>query len=409
MENENVSKAPRHERKRFQPFLSYRMWPDAKHLDVLDGVRVLCILLVGWFHIWQQSWLSPQFEVLGEFVSLDFLLRSGYIWVDGLLLLSGFLLYLPYTQAGSRLPAVGAFYKRRLIRIFPSYLLCVVPMFIISCVRGDYLKTSDAVLDILSHLTFTHNLFYFSYFRSPLNGALWTLAVEMQFYLLFPLLARAFRKLPIVTYFAMAGAAFAFRYYATMQADTSMYFNQLPAFLDVYANGFVAASVFAALRKRLGNEPDAKIRLLFTVLLVLCVSVLMRIAQVQAYSPSQELIRQGQMDRRFSLSAALACLMVCAAFSLPAMRFLLGNKAMHFLSLVSFQFYIYHQMLAVKLKEWGFPPSEFSQPWMDGDYRWQLTYTICCFVFALVLAALITFLFERPIARVLRRRTKAEK
>ena len=409
MENENVNHVPQHKRKRIQPFLSYRMWPDAKHLDVLDGVRVLCILLVGWFHIWQQSWLSPQFEVLGEFVSLDFLLRSGYIWVDGLLLLSGFLLYLPYAQAGSRLPAVGAFYKRRLIRILPSYLLCVVPMFIISCVRGDYLKTSDAVLDILSHLTFTHNLFYFSYFRSPLNGALWTLAVEMQFYLLFPFLARAFRKLPMVTYFAMAGAAFAFRYYASMQADTSMYFNQLPAFLDVYANGFVAASVFAALRKRLGNEPDAKVRLLFTVLMVLCVSVLMHIAQAQAYSPSQELIRQGQMDRRFSLSAALACLMVCAAFSLPIMRFLLGNRGMHFLSLVSFQFYIYHQMLAVKLKEWGFPPSEFSQPWMDGDYRWQLAYTICCFVFALVLAALITFLFERPIARVLRRRTKAEK
>ena len=121
-------------------------------------------------------------------------------------------------------------------------------MFIISCVRGDYLKTSDAVLDILSHLTFTHNLFYFSYFRSPLNGALWTLAVEMQFYLLFPLLARAFRKLPIVTYFAMAGAAFAFRFWAGNQEDTSLYFNQLPAFLDVYANGFVAASAFAGAR-----------------------------------------------------------------------------------------------------------------------------------------------------------------
>ena len=31
------------------------------------------------------------------------------------------------------------------------------------------------------------------------------------------------------------------------------------------------------------------------------------------------------------------------------------------------------------------------------------------FVFALALASLITFLFERPIARALRRRTKAEK
>ena len=409
MDHETVGKAPRHERKQFQPFLSYRMGPDAKHLDVLDGVRVLCILLVGWFHIWQQGWLTPHFELLGETVSLDFLLRSGYLWVDGLLLLSGFLLYLPYTQAGGKLPSIGAFYKRRLIRILPSYLLCVVPMFILCCVRGDYFQTSDAVLDILSHLTFTHNLFYFSYLRSPLNGALWTLAVEMQFYLLFPFLARAFRKLPVVTYIAMTGAAFAFRYYASTRPDTSMYFNQLPAFLDVYANGFVAASVFAALRKRLGNEPDAKSRLLFTVMVILCGSVLMHIAQAQAYSPTGEAIRQGQMDRRFSLSVALACLMVCAAFSLPVMRFLLGNRVMHFLSLISFQFYIYHQMLAVKLKECGFPPSDSMQPWMDGDFRWQLSYTLCCFVFALVLAALLTFLFERPIASALRRRTGAEK
>ena len=120
MDHETVGKAPRHERKQFQPFLSYRMGPDAKHLDVLDGVRVLCILLVGWFHIWQQGWLTPHFELLGGTVSLDFLLRSGYLWVDGLLLLSGFLLYLPYTQVGGKLPSIGAFYKRRLIRILPS-------------------------------------------------------------------------------------------------------------------------------------------------------------------------------------------------------------------------------------------------------------------------------------------------
>ena len=36
---ENAPRRPRRERKRFQPFLSYRMGPDTKHLDVLDGVR----------------------------------------------------------------------------------------------------------------------------------------------------------------------------------------------------------------------------------------------------------------------------------------------------------------------------------------------------------------------------------
>ena len=404
------AKAKAGDKKRFRPFLSYRLGPDPKRLDVLDGVRALCVGLVGWFHIWQQSWWSPTLRLPWETVSLDFLLRSGYLWVDGLLLLSGFLLYLPYTQAGSRLPAVGAFYKRRLIRIFPSYLLCVLPMFVMACMGNAYASPSEAIGDLAAHLTFTHTLFPFSYYRSPINGALWTLAVEMQFYLLFPFLARAYKKAPAITYFCMTGLAFAFRLYAMRLEDSTMYYNQLPAFLDVYANGFAAASAFAALRKKLGADMDGKIKLLFTALAVVCLCELMQIARGQAAASGAgyEGIRQGQMLRRYPLSAALACLMVCLAFSAPWVRFLLGNKLMHFLSLISFQFYIYHQMLAVKLKEWGFPPSDSPTPWMEGDRPWQIRYTVCCFVLALALAVLLTFLFERPIARALRRRTKAE-
>ena len=96
--------------------------------------------------------------------------------------------------------------------------------------------------------------------------------------------------------------------------------------------------------------------------------------------------------------------MVCAACSLPALRFLLGNPVMRFLSSISFQFYIYHQLFAVQLKKWGFPPSSVENPWQAGDYRWQVNYTICCFAGAILLAALITYLFELPIVRRLRRK-----
>ena len=50
---------------------SFRQTPDAKHIDVLDGIRVLIILIVGWFHIWQQSWYSPSFTVpiFNEYIS----------------------------------------------------------------------------------------------------------------------------------------------------------------------------------------------------------------------------------------------------------------------------------------------------------------------------------------------------
>ena len=387
-------------------FQSYTNAPDPKQIDVLDGVRVLLVLLIGWYHIWQQSWLSPFFVIGHRAISLDFLLRSGYIWVDGLLLLSGFLLYLPYTGSSAKLPGITSFYKRRLIRILPSYLLCIVPLFVLACLRGRYGTALDAVKDLGAHLTFTHTFFAFSYHNTPLNGALWTLAVEMQFYLLFPFLARAFRKYPLLTYLAMAGAAFAYRAFASAQSDTSLYFNQLPAFLDAYANGFLAAGAFSALRKKLGDGVwDRKVRLLFSVMFVLCLCQLVAIAMGQAGSPSYAAIRQGQMDRRFPLSVTLGVAMVCAACSLPPLRFALGNRVMHFLASVSFQFYIYHQLLAVQLKDWGFPPSLSDAPW-EGEYRWQVSYTVCCFLLALAVASLITYLFERPLARMLRKKWK---
>lgn len=391
-------------------FRSYCEILEPKHLDVLDGVRAVCVLLVGWFHIWQQGWLSPSFTVFGEYISLDFLLRSGYIWVDGLLLLSGFLLFLPYTREGSALPAVLPFYKRRLIRILPSYLLCVIPLFVLAVAQGKYANTQDAIFDLVTHLTFTHTLFPFSYLASPINGALWTLGVEMQFYLLFPFLARAFRKKPLLTYLGMAAVAFGYRWYVGAHfEDTSLYINQLPAFFDVYANGFVAASAYAALRKKLGSGLDGKVKAVFTAMAVVCVCALMQIARGQAASLSYEGIRQGQMDRRFPLSVTLACLMVSLIFSLPAMRFLMGNKLMHFLASISLQFYMYHQLLAVKLREWEIVPSAYDRPWAQPDPNWQVWYTLLCFALAILLATLITYLFEKPLARLLRRKMKAER
>ena len=144
------------------------------------------------------------------------------------------------------------------------------------------------------------------------------------------------------------------------------------------------------------------------MLAVVCCCLLIQIAKAQAYAGGYDAIRQGQMDRRFSLSAALGCLMVCCAFSLPALRFLLGNGVMRFLAAISFQFYMYHQLLAVKLKEWRVVPSEYDTPWSASDKPWQIRYTLLCFLAAAALAALITYAFERPIARLLRRKTGAE-
>ena len=73
---------------------------------------------------------------------------------------------------------------------------------------------------------------------------------------------------------------------------------------------------------------------------------------------------------------------------------------MRFLSGVSFNFYIWHQWLAVKLKQWRIPPYLAAEnPNQAGEMPWQLHYTLLCFFAALALAVLLTYLVEKPCAK----------
>ena len=222
-----------------------------RYFAAADVLRILCIFTVAWFHIWQQSWLDPSFRIAGHYFDLQRIVRRGYMLVDLTLLLTGFLLYRPLVRAEGKIADVKGFYYRRLCRILPCYLLAVLVAAAFALARGRAVGSAPLWRDLLTHLTFTHTFSMDTYYWTSLNAALWTVAVEMQFYLLFPLLARAFGKRPALTFSLMTLAALVSRALVALRAhELSLWLNQLPCMLDLYALGMLAAHL---LEKRAGG------------------------------------------------------------------------------------------------------------------------------------------------------------
>lgn len=376
-------------------------------IGVLHGFRAIMVLLVANFHIWQQGWLWQTFHVFGLTLHLDFLTRSSYIFVDGMLLLSGFLLFLPHARAmeeGTPLPDTGAFYVNRVARIVPSYVISVLLMlFCFVLPQGSYHSAGALHLDLWTHLTFCFTFFRMPYQHTPLNGVLWTVVIEMQMYLIFPLLAKGVRRKPVLTLSLMALAGWIYRalvYF--LVPDTSMFINQMPAFLDVYAIGMLGAIAYCKLRKRMGDPEEAQpatlriaglLAFVAGILLVLAITREQSRVGVQGY----EQLRHGQLAHRLPLALSLMIAMLGATCMPGVFRWLLSNRLMRFLSLISYNFYIWHQVLSVQMARYWFPDT------LHSDRNLQWAFTTLCFAVSLVVAMAFTYGWEQPCAKWIRK------
>ena len=74
---------------------------------------------------------------------------------------------------------------------------------------------------------------------------------------------------------------------------------------------------------------------------------------------------------------------------------------MSFFSAISFNAYMWHQYLSLRLKDWRIPPyvSE-TMPQMAGEQPWMTQYTWLCFLGSIALATLLTYAVEKPVYRL---------
>lgn len=394
---------------------------DCRHIDVLDGIRALSVLIVVWFHIWQQNWLMPILNTPAlsflriNSINLDWLPRTGYMLVNMLIFLSGFCLYLPYarhTIYGEKMPSMKVFFRRRIARIVPSYVFCVLVVFIYNIITGaytapDYAMSSDSMFmwkDLITRLTFTSNLFPDTIIHSLLNGALWTVALEVQFYIVFPLFQKAFMKKPVITYTAMTLASFVYIFWANGHENLTTVMHQLPSYLGIYANGFMGALIFTGITKTL--KRNKYVAILSTIVSITCIYVYY--FMMSEFVPSQT-TSNWQLHYRYHLSLLFIVFAISTAYSVKFYRKIFSNRAAVFFSAISYNLYMWHQVIGITLKKHHIPYwSGDTEPNVLNDRPWMWKHFILSMALSLIVATLTTYFIEKPLSKMILRPKKKE-
>jgi len=173
-----------------------RITTSVAYMPEIDGIRFLAIFSVIIFHIATDIANHSPAEYLGSLSSSRVFWVANHLsfGVQAFFVLSGFVLALPF--AGHYLrdkpaPSLKRYYLRRLTRLEPPYILAMLYFFALNVMRGRGSFTG-LLPHLLASIFYQHNLIYGR--PSDIETVAWSLEVEVQFYILAPLLgALAFR------------------------------------------------------------------------------------------------------------------------------------------------------------------------------------------------------------------------
>lgn len=356
-------------------------------------MRGVAVLLVLWYHIWEISWLPAPFHWL------QWIPETGFIGVPLFFFLSGFVITFPFVRAqvaGERLPTWGHFAWRRFIKIVPSYLLSIAIAYAIGYAATQHAGAAPWE-ELVTHLLFIHTWWDTTY--GSINGVLWTLAIEVEFYLVFPLVWWCFMRRPILTFVAMLVIAMSWRIWAArccFSYEMPFLVENLPGYIDIFASGMLSAWIFA----RFGQQLRAPRISLAMPLVAIAGAVLLSYLLIGMFNgrtmPQWETAMQVYTRPLYGASFAAIAL---GSLTAPALwQSFVGNPPLRFMAFISYNLYLYHQMIARLMVRAHIPP--YIGPDPHGDPVWQVRYTILAFAFTIAQAAIVTYLFERPLLRL---------
>jgi peptidoglycan/LPS O-acetylase OafA/YrhL len=350
---------------------------STRRATALDGLRGLAAAGVMAHHAWllcgrPDTLLGPWWGRLS-------------IGVPFFFCLSGFLLYGPWVRAalqpGVPRPATGRYGLRRAARVLPLYWLALAGSILVLHGTGSWRLVEDE--RIVWFLLFAQNVV--PGLAGRLDPPMWTLTVEVSFYLLLPvfgalaLRAGGSRSRQLVAIGALAVLGLAWRVLAQPKGAPPEVERTLPEMLPVFCAG-MAARVLAD-----GRQIGPRL----TWALLGAGGLL-----VWAYARGSLAWPLDSVTRE--LPAAIGFAAVCAACGSSAAPRLLSCRAVLALGTLSFGVYLWHYPLIYALQRAGLWPAD----------RFALALAILT-ALSITAAWLSWRLVEEPVLRAVQRRTSA--
>lgn len=307
-----------------------------RYLPALDGLRAVAISLV----LWQHAGIlfgGHGLDLDGWFWRAS---RAGWWGVDLFFVLSGLLITRILLRQGPEPGGLRAFWGRRAARTLP--LLYVYLAAAAAYGFGGAYRVAEQPW--LAYLTHTTNLqIARTDFGLPIFGMLWSLGVEEQFYLFWPLLTRWARRHLTTVCLALLALAPVARWAVYNVSDSYAAFHVLPfCRVDTLAMGALIATCI--------DEPGRWRRLVAVARAALLPSLGV-LAGVMALGlgpwPLPDLEQAWVVGGYSLVGLACSALVVVVASGGAVTRALLANPLVAHVGRVSYGIYLWHALLAL--------------------------------------------------------------
>jgi peptidoglycan/LPS O-acetylase OafA/YrhL len=173
-----------------------RITRDGGWIPEIDGLRFIAIMPVVVFHLSGELAVRTGrvIPVEPRYLWLFALVRNGDRGVRLFFVISGMILALPFARhllAQGKRVSLRKYYMRRVTRLEPPYILSVILFVTMLAVFLRGRLPPGYGWHAAASLFYLHGLAYAG--PSPVNPVTWSLEVEIQFYLLAPLVMQTFR------------------------------------------------------------------------------------------------------------------------------------------------------------------------------------------------------------------------